>query len=293
MTYGIPREGCEYPSIRWQYVDQIEQRNYKVERQCENPIYVPNVGRDAALLPLNSVRCRKCQSCMIQRKSEWVERVAKEHIVHERTWFLTFTFAECKTVINQGKRNEMTVCPKMDSETFTEPLYPTYSDIQLWLKRIRKTYKVKFLSVEELGEKYGRLHWHLVLHCSSRLTGDEMQRQWPFGKLHSKLVTDGDIGSYIAKYVTKAGKLRGSLGYGKTDALFEKLGRRAYEDFEHYVRTGKKTGLLNAEPEISIAPVGRHIRISATDVNRIRLQSAKEEAHEGDGSMDDEGFIPW
>lgn len=292
MTFGIPRVGCEFPSLRWQYRDQIEARNEKVENACSNPIYVPNTGRDAAMLPLNSVRCRKCENCNAQRKREWVERVAKEWYVHDRTWFLTFTFAECKTVINQGKRNEMTVCPKMDSETFTEALYPDYADIQLWLKRIRKKHKIKFLSVEEFGEKYGRLHWHLVLHSSCSLTGDEMQQQWDYGKLHSKLVTDSDIGSYIAKYVTKAGKLRGSVGYGKTDALFEKLGGRAYEDFEYYVRTGKKTGLLNAEPEISIAPVGRHIAISATDVNRIRLYQ-QEEALEGNGSVDHEGDIPW
>jgi hypothetical protein len=292
MTFGIPRVGCEFPSIRWQYRDQIEARNEKAERDCSNPIYVPNTGRDAAMLPLNTVRCRKCDNCNAQRKREWVERVAKEWYVHERTWFLTFTFAECLTVINQGKRNEMTVSPKMDSETFTEPLYPEYADIQLWLKRIRKKHKVKFLSVEEFGEKNGRLHWHIVLHSSRHLTGDEMQRHWDYGKLHSKLVTDSDIGSYIAKYVTKAGKLRGSVGYGKTDALFEKLGGRAFEDFEYYVRTGKKTGLLNAEPEISIAPVGRHIAISATDVNRIRLYQ-QEEALERNGSVDHEGDIPW
>jgi len=293
MTYGIPRVGCEYPLIRWQYIDKIEQQNDKVERSCENPIYVPNTGRDAAMLPLNSVRCRKCSNCMRQRKAEWVERVAKEWYVHERTWFLTFTFAETRTVINQGKRNEQIVCPKLDSETFTEPQYPTYADIQLWLKRIRKKHKIKFLSVEETGEKNGRLHWHLVLHCSSGLTGDEMQSQWDYGKLHSKLVTDGDIGSYIAKYVTKAGNLRGSLGYGQTDSLFEKLGGRADEDFKYYVRTGKKTGLLNAEPEISIEPIGRRIAISTTDVNRIRLQQQREEALERNGSVDHEGDIPW
>jgi hypothetical protein len=83
------------------------------------------------------------------------------------------------------------------------------------------------------------------------------------------------------------------MGYGQTDALFEKLGGRAFEDFKYYVRTGKKTGLLNVEPELKIGPIGRRIAISATDVNRIRIVQKQEEALERDGSIHDEGDIPW
>jgi hypothetical protein len=140
------------------------------------------------------IPCRKCSRCLWIASRRWMRRAEREFHQSGRTWWIT-----------------LTVRPGADPA-------PTYRDVSLWLRRVRMKLdpSIRYLVREETGERFGRLHWHVLLHCSPLLQRRSMQAEWKFGHFHARLAKTPGLAAYMAKYQAKAdGKFRPSIQYGK------------------------------------------------------------------------------
>lgn len=151
--------------------------------RCTKPI---TVRRDAAGSRVK-VRCGNCHGCIVSRQTAWSLRCLAETRLWPYARFLTLTY-----------RDE-NLPPKLD-----------YSDIQLWLKRWRKSHPVRtrFFCSGEYGSSTRRPHWHLLLWMSSPPAEDLglgmiSHRSWPDGFIHVSAVTEKTAG-YVAKYSLKS-----------------------------------------------------------------------------------------
>lgn len=165
---------------------------------CSNPYRTPT-GTDAP--------CRKCAACRARDAREWTARAKAEIMAQPETWFLTLTFrpGTIRHETNNAK------------------------DVTDYVKRLRKAYNdksLRYFAAPEWGEKNGRLHYHILLHCSGELRKRDLQRQWGQGYSHVRLVRRAtrisedlnsaiDAAKYVAKYATKdGGRKRCSNAYG-------------------------------------------------------------------------------
>lgn len=102
---------------------------------CENPI---NLSSQLA-------RCGQCEPCRASRSREWAGRIMLEAGCHEQNVFLTLTYND-------------------DHLPPDGSLRPT--DLQNWLKRVRKSLKhsrLRFFACGEYGSQTERAHYHAVL----------------------------------------------------------------------------------------------------------------------------------
>lgn len=132
--------------------------------------------------------CRRCPGCLRQRTREWVSRAFVERGAAARTWFCTFTY-----------RGDVA---------------PGYADFQRYLKRLRKHAACRYLVVVERGSEAGRLHFHALLHGGADLTKRVIEGPYKLGFTRVKLTKGNEALRYVAKYSTKEGRLRASVGYG-------------------------------------------------------------------------------
>ena len=192
---------------------------------CKNPI---------TLQDGNVIACRKCPQCLASRKNGWVHRAMAERAMAPHTLALTLTYANDET----GK-------PPVGAVVFD------YTDVQKWLKRLRKAYHKKFkkhggfryIIVGEKGSK-GRCHWHCVLFTDCDLSelgewtdalgqkkmvvsnGDRKVRlEWTlWGKGYVEVEVPGQTGiAYVLKYILKdhfnAVGARGTMWETKAEAV--------------------------------------------------------------------------
>jgi len=164
------------------------------------------------------VPCRKCDSCLLVRQLEWVDRARNE--IGDRDWFVTLTFNE----LEMGAIRPMAYVYASSDEReepqagdFDKAAYPL---VQRWLKRLRKGgHQLRYFAVFELGEKTGRAHYHVLLHDQRHsLTKRIIERSWHHGHTRKSLVKDGlATARYTAKYLTKDSgvRFRASFRYGK------------------------------------------------------------------------------
>lgn len=148
-------------------------------------------------------RCQKCTGCLTLRA--WLKslRIALEAYGHDgRCWLCTLTFRK-------------------------EAQVDQYSEVQKWLKRVRKhvpSSTVRYVCVPEAGSRNNRLHYHLVVYCTDELKYRCLDH-WHLGFANYKLVDPSAAGAYVAKYLAKGhGKVRASqrLGSDFVDTLHRK-----------------------------------------------------------------------
>ncbi|DAZ92313.1 TPA_asm: replication initiator protein [Microviridae sp.] len=158
-------------------------------------IYIAQVTPNHCDNPFNGMYpCGRCAYCMRMKAWRWRQRLMLEMLEHDRTWFVTLTYA--------------------DNAYFSV----TYKDVQLFLKRIRKDIakqkeKIRYFAVFEKGEKNGRAHWHLLIFCTGNVKRRTIERKWTHGFTKAKLATP-ETAAYLTKYISKGGKYRGSNGIG-------------------------------------------------------------------------------
>lgn len=107
---------------------------------CLNPITLP----DGVV-----VACRECRLCRDNRVNDWVGRCIAEAKTSDHAYAVTLTYG--------GDMAYGAVTP--------EATVLTYTDVQRWLKRIRKWTPgtVRFFVTGEFGSAKGRAHWHAIL----------------------------------------------------------------------------------------------------------------------------------
>lgn len=182
---------------------------------CDNP---RRVYRDVTRMPgVRSVEvmmdtpCRRCARCLQIRQMKWRERALTEIRQANRTWAITLTFSPVQLA---------GVLVSADGRELVQVERRAYRDVQLYLKRLRKSGAVfRYLAVYERGEKSGRSHYHLLLHETGRFPVPKrvIEDTWP-SHVHARLVDPTTTGSasYLTKYLTKDFSIRprASSSYG-------------------------------------------------------------------------------
>jgi hypothetical protein len=128
---------------------------------------------------------------MKARRWRWYFRCLTEINTWPRAWFVTLTFRSI-------------------------PENP-YREVQLWLKRLRKTYKesIRYIVAQEHGTKNGRIHYHLLLFGQQSLKRRTIEDPWKSGFSNAKLATP-DSAAYVTKYLMKSNaRVRASAHFGK------------------------------------------------------------------------------
>lgn len=95
-----------------------------------------------------AVACRECWQCRERKVDDWVGRCIAESKTALRTFSITLTYG----------RDEVGNVDHLNAALLT------YSDVQLYFKRLRKSgYVVRYFAVGEYGSAKGRAHWHLIV----------------------------------------------------------------------------------------------------------------------------------
>lgn len=168
---------------------------------CLDPFPIYRAGSDRAFNPWmngidgKSVACGRCENCVKNRKQAWTGKLVSEALTSKSVTFLTLTY-----------RND----PEGEFD---------YTHIQGMLYRLR-TYlarkaggtKVRFFCVGENGEKYGRVHWHLLLFFDREFwfpvpEKGELSPFWDHGWTQVENLRDPDSvirsAFYCSKYAVK------------------------------------------------------------------------------------------
>lgn len=143
--------------------------------------------------PRNGYPCGKCLYCLEMRRLPWTVRLTHERRFWSRfgipTYFVTLTYDE-DNLPKDGVSKR---------------------DIQLFLKRLRKSYnslednKLKYFCVSEYGPNTHRAHYHLILFGFNRNLSTALEiisKSWDKGFVKVSRVKPARI-KYVTKYSTK------------------------------------------------------------------------------------------
>lgn len=132
------------------------------------------------------VACRHCALCQRNRVDDLVGRCLAEADTATRAFSVTLTYS--------GNGPETVVL--------------RYSDVQLFLKRLRKDgFKVRYICAGEYGSKSGRAHWHIVLFFYGKIPDVDLNTRfdwsyWPHGFSYFQSPDEGGM-RYVLKYALK------------------------------------------------------------------------------------------
>lgn len=176
----------------------------------------------------HEVACRKCWQCQARRANDWTGRLIAESKTARACNVVTLTYGDDPTY------------GSVDHERST---VLTYSDVQKWLKRIRRDgYAVRYFAAGEYGHAKGRAHWHVIVYwLGERPEIDLRKRQsckwWPHGFVFWDEVDPATI-KYTAKYIRKdmGEECQGHFAMSKKPPLgAEYFRRRAVQYVEQYL----------------------------------------------------------
>lgn len=210
---------------------------WDVARDCLNPQFVCLHGRPeggAVITATNPSRfvemwvaCRRCERCLKRRSAMWRLRALAEWRIWPRTWLATMTLrpdayarllTQARHRLDRGG-TDWDLLPA--HEKFCELESEGYSNVQLWLKRLRKNTgsKVRYLCVTE-AHKSGNPHWHILLHeCEEDrpIRHKQLSGSWHMGFDDYRLVHDARAAAYASKYLSKEARarVRASSQYGR------------------------------------------------------------------------------
>lgn len=137
------------------------------------------------------VGCRECWQCRKRRVNDYVGRCIAESKFSKKTYAVTLTYGDDKL-----KDHE-----KVHAVTLV------YKDVQDFLKRLRKKYKVRYIVTGEYGSAKGRSHWHIILFFKDswpHLTSNK-RVDWTYWKHGFSYFQEPDWKGfeYCLKYVLK------------------------------------------------------------------------------------------
>ena len=132
------------------------------------------------------VACRKCWQCKRNRVNDLVGRCIAESKYATQTYAVTLTYA------NDAGVNAVSL---------------VYKDVQDFMKRLRKRYKVRYICAGEYGTAKGRAHWHIILFFQGEAPKIEEDvrvnwKYWPQGFSYFQQ-PDWKGFQYVLKYVLK------------------------------------------------------------------------------------------
>lgn len=151
----------------------------------KNPNYVKSFGKETYYI---SVPCGKCTACLSNKRKEWLFRLKAEYEVCESSYFVTLTY---------------------DNDHLPSPGDNGKVIVQKFLKRLRQQcpdQNIRYFLVNELGEEFGRLHYHMILFnykpCDNPKFEDVEKgifKAWQQGFVTVGTVTGASM-NYVCKY---------------------------------------------------------------------------------------------
>lgn len=181
----------------------------------EDLMYEPRV----MLIP-----CGQCIGCRIRQREDWTTRIELEarQWPKERVWFITLTYDDAHVpgmILKTGellRKAQYVWKPGEEAPESVQTLL--YTDVQKFLKRLRKAYKaqLRFFCAGEYGEQTARPHYHMILygweptdlkqlykiHHNGYYTSEWMKSIWGMGQIQIAQATP-ETYRYVAGYVTK------------------------------------------------------------------------------------------
>lgn len=150
---------------------------------CSNPTTLP----DGTV-----VACRRCSICIDNVSKDWTGRCLAESRTSAATLSVTLTYGRDKDGVDRHERATVL----------------TYSDVQIWLKRLRNNgFPARYLIAGEYGKEKGRAHWHGIMFFEKEAPPVKMyQRYWDDMWTHGHQVwkhpTPAHV-KYCCKYIRK------------------------------------------------------------------------------------------
>lgn len=202
---------------------------------CKTPRMIFKRSEDGGYFRAYQVACRHCWQCKGNRVWDWVGRAIAENETATKSFFVTLTY---------GNTNRY-------GEVLTDKARSLhYKDVQRWLYRIRKKYRVRYIVTGEYGPKKGRAHWHALLFFYGAVPDVKLgYKYWgnrgfntdPFWKDGATMwkAFAPEHAKYVCKYMLKAGDGNESI---ETKAMLSKKPPLGHEHFmgraEQYVAQG-------------------------------------------------------
>jgi hypothetical protein len=140
--------------------------------------------------------CRECWQCRERKILDWSGRCIAESKTATACHSLTLTYGRGQSGKNLGKV----------SHERTAVL--TYSDVQKFLKRLRKAgFPCSYFVVGEYGSAKGRAHWHMIIYWhgpvpAHKLRENFTEKHWVHGWSFWDNVGPASV-RYVCKYVQK------------------------------------------------------------------------------------------
>ena len=181
----------------------------------EDVMYNPKV----MLIP-----CGQCIGCRIRQREDWTTRIELEarNWPKEQVWFITLTYDDDHVpgmIVNTGEiLRKVQYVWKGGSKRPESVQILLYTDIQKFLKRLRKAYSgpLRYFCAGEYGEQTARPHYHMILygwqptdlknlykiHHNGYYTSEWMQELWGNGQIQIAQAVP-ETYRYVAGYVTK------------------------------------------------------------------------------------------
>ena len=184
---------CTCPRLAIQKEEGAKPIFFRITNERDYEWYLKNWNDKGKLL---LIPCGKCPNCVKRKSQEWTSRLLKEKENFKYCYFVTLTYDD-KHLRDINKQ-----------------------DIQLFLKRYRKNFKLKckYYITGEYGETSGRSHYHgiffqdkplkdLIFYANNLYVSDSFAKCWSLGNcLISKQVNEQSIKYTIAYTLKKLGE---------------------------------------------------------------------------------------
>lgn len=175
--------------------------------------------KDVMLIP-----CGQCIGCRIRQREDWTTRIELEarDYPKEEVWFITLTYDDDHVpgmIVKTGEIMRKVQYVWKPGEKRPESVQTLlYTDVQKFLKRLRKTYrgKIRYFVAGEYGEQTARPHYHMILygwrptdlknlykiHHNGYYTSKWLANLWGMGQIQIAQAVP-ETYRYVAGYVTK------------------------------------------------------------------------------------------
>lgn len=180
------------------------------------------------------VACRKCWQCKRNRVNDLASRCIAESKYATQTYAVTLTYA------NDAGVNAVSL---------------VYKDVQDFMKRLRKRYKVRYICAGEYGTAKGRAHWHIILFFKGKAPKIEQDvrvnwKYWTHGYSYFQQ-PDWKGFQYVLKYVLKDA----DLDSADSHLAMSKKPPLGYEFFEELAKEHVEQAIIPRSFKYKIAGV--------------------------------------
>lgn len=157
---------------------------------CYHPIKINLYDSHTSTFVKRFVNCGTCYHCMETKINEWVTRMYAHLEDFKYAYFVTLTYrsiTDAEHPVNQLLLNKLSQAV-WHLDNFNERKHMSYNPCLLckehyqnFIKRLRKLTKdtkLTYVLSGELGKRYGRPHFHLILFSNTPISYEQVRKAW-------------------------------------------------------------------------------------------------------------------